>query len=99
MKVTEHIAKAKDTLFSFEILPPLKGNTIDSICETMDVLMDFNPAFVDVTYHREEFVYQDQGDGSCRLHQQARALSLWWEQAETVCCDCNDRGPPPRLPR
>ncbi len=66
MKVTEHIAKAKDTLFSFEILPPLKGNTIDSICETMDVLMDFNPAFVDVTYHREEFVYQDQGDGLLR---------------------------------
>jgi methylenetetrahydrofolate reductase (NADPH) len=63
MKVTEHIAKAKGTLFSIEILPPLKGQNINSIFETMDQLMEFSPAFVDVTYHREEYVFRDAGNG------------------------------------
>ncbi len=63
MKVTEHIAKSKSTLFTIELLPPLKGQTIESIFSTMDELMDFSPAFVDVTYHREEFVFRDAGNG------------------------------------
>lgn len=63
MKVTEHITNAKSTLFSIEILPPLKGQTINSLFETMDELMDFSPAFVDVTYHREEYVFKDAGNG------------------------------------
>jgi methylenetetrahydrofolate reductase (NADPH) len=68
MKVTEHIAKAKSTLFSIEILPPLKGETIDTLFETMDELMEFSPAFVDVTYHREEFVYRNAGNGLLEKH-------------------------------
>lgn len=63
MKVTEHIAKAKDTLFSFEILPPLKGKSIQSIFDGIDPLMEFKPPFVNVTYHREEYVYKDRGNG------------------------------------
>lgn len=63
MKVTEHIANAKSTLFSLEVLPPLKGETIDSLYDTMNALMEFSPAFVDVTYHREEFVFRDAGNG------------------------------------
>jgi methylenetetrahydrofolate reductase (NADPH) len=63
MKVTEHIARSKKTLFSIEILPPLKGQNINSIFETMDELMEFKPAFVDVTYHREEYVFRDAGNG------------------------------------
>jgi len=63
MKVTEHIAQAKDTLFSIELLPPLKGQNIDSIFNAMDELMEFSPAFVDVTYHREEYVYKDVSNG------------------------------------
>ncbi len=66
MKVTQHIAESKDTLFSFEILPPLKGSTIDSIYRTMDTLMEFAPAFIDVTYHREEFVYREEPGGLLR---------------------------------
>ena len=58
MKVTEHIKKAKKTLFSFEILPPLKGTSIQSIYDSLDPLMEFNPPFIDVTYHREEVVYK-----------------------------------------
>ncbi|MBG65963.1 MAG: methylenetetrahydrofolate reductase [NAD(P)H] [Flavobacteriales bacterium] len=63
MKVIEHIKKAKSTLFSFEILPPLKGKSINSIYESLDPLMDFKPPFIDVTYHREEYVYKKRGDG------------------------------------
>ena len=63
MKVTEHLKNAKQTLFSFEILPPLKGKSIDSIYNTLDPLMEFNPTFIDVTYHREEYVYKNREDG------------------------------------
>ena len=63
MKVTEHIKNAKKTLFSFEILPPLKGTSIDSIYNSLDPLMEFNPPFIDVTYHREEYVYKKRKDG------------------------------------
>ena len=63
MKVTEHIEQAKDTMFSFEILPPLKGQTITSIYDAMDPLMEFNPPFIDVTYHREEYVFKQQDGG------------------------------------
>ena len=63
MKVTEHIKNAKQTLFSFEILPPLKGTSIQSIYDSLDPLMEFNPPFIDVTYHREEYVYNKRKDG------------------------------------
>lgn len=63
MKVIDHINNRKSTLFSIEILPPLKGQNINSIFETMDELMEFSPAFVDVTYHREEYVFRNAGNG------------------------------------
>ena len=63
MKVTEHLKQAKDTLFSFEILPPLKGKSIQSIYDGIDPLMEFKPKFVNVTYHREEFVYKERDNG------------------------------------
>jgi methylenetetrahydrofolate reductase (NADPH) len=63
MKVTDHINKSKSTLFSFEILPPIKGKSINSIYESIDPLIDFNPSFINVTYHREEFVYKTKESG------------------------------------
>ncbi|MEO0553929.1 MAG: methylenetetrahydrofolate reductase [NAD(P)H] [Bacteroidota bacterium] len=63
MKVTEHIKKAKGTLFSFEILPPLKGENIKNLFSHIDPLMEFKPPFIDVTYHREEFVYKNRENG------------------------------------
>ena len=63
MKVTEHIKNSKRTLFSIEILPPLKGQNISSIFSTMDKLMEFCPSFVDVTYHREEYILKSDGRG------------------------------------
>ena len=64
MKVTEHIKNANgNTQFSFEILPPLKGQNIKSIFDNIDPLMEFKPPFIDVTYHREEYIYKELGDG------------------------------------
>lgn len=63
MKVTEHIKNAKNTLFSFEILPPLKGQDINSLFAAIEPLMEFNPPFIDVTYHREEFIYKVRENG------------------------------------
>lgn len=64
MKVTEHLSKANGrTLFSFEILPPLKGQTIQRIYETIDQLLEFQPSFIDVTSHREEYVFKKRENG------------------------------------
>jgi len=64
MKVTEHIAQAKNqTQFTFEILPPLKGQNIHTLFDAIDELMEFKPPFIDVTYHREEHIYKQVGNG------------------------------------
>ncbi len=64
MKVTDHIKNANGrTLFSLEILPPLKGENIRTLFDNMDPLMEFKPPFIDVTYHREEYVYKKKENG------------------------------------
>lgn len=63
MKITEHFSRTKKTLFSFEILPPLKGNDIQSLYEGIDPLMEFKPPFINVTYHREEHMYKKMPNG------------------------------------
>ena len=63
MKVTDHLQASDETLFSFEILPPLKGKSIQSIYDGIDPLMEFGPRFVNVTYHREEFIYKERENG------------------------------------
>ncbi|MBT8283095.1 MAG: methylenetetrahydrofolate reductase [NAD(P)H] [Muriicola sp.] len=61
MKVTEHIKRAKGkTLFSFEIIPPVKGRSIQELYDNIDPLMEFKPPFIDVTTSREEYVYIDK---------------------------------------
>ncbi|QEC52220.1 5,10-methylenetetrahydrofolate reductase (NAD(P)) [Anseongella ginsenosidimutans] len=63
MKVTDHLKNAKKTLFTIEILPPVKGKSIQSIYDAIDPLMEFKPAFIDVTYLREEFIYKKRENG------------------------------------
>ena len=63
MTITEILNQPNHSRFSIELLPPLKGQHIDSTYRTMDALMPFKPAFVDVTYHREEYVYREVGPG------------------------------------
>ena len=64
MKVTEYFKQANDqTLISFEVLPPLKGGQMQDIFNALDPLMEFKPPFIDVTYHREEFIYKKRKSG------------------------------------
>lgn len=63
MKITDHLKNAKSTLFSFEILPPLKGQSLKDLIEGIEPLMEFKPPFVDVTYHREEYLYKKHPNG------------------------------------
>jgi len=58
LKVIDHLKEAKRTLFSFELLPPLKGSSIQSIFDGITPLMEFDPKFINVTYHREEYLYK-----------------------------------------
>jgi len=63
MKVVDYIKNSKKTLFSLEILPPKKGDNINDLFDHLDPLMEFKPPFVDVTYHREEYVYKKMPNG------------------------------------
>jgi methylenetetrahydrofolate reductase (NADPH) len=62
-KITQYIAESQKTLFSFEILPPLKGESIQTLFKAIEPLMEFQPKFIDVTYHREEFIYKRRENG------------------------------------
>jgi methylenetetrahydrofolate reductase (NADPH) len=62
-RVVDHIKNAKSTLFSLEILPPSTGESIQKLFDNLNPLMEFKPKFIDVTYHREEFVYKKMANG------------------------------------
>lgn len=64
MNVLEKIKSAKSPLFTFELLPPLKGRSIDKIYETIECLLEFEPAYINFTSHRDEIVYKEKDDGS-----------------------------------
>ena len=64
MKVIDHINQSKGTLISFEVLPPLKGKNITSLYQHLDPLMEFNPSFINVTYHRSEHIFKKKTDGT-----------------------------------
>ncbi|WP_114777365.1 methylenetetrahydrofolate reductase [NAD(P)H] [Botryobacter ruber] len=63
MKVTDHFKNADKTLFSLEVLPPQKGESVKNLFDHIDPLMEFKPPFIDVTYHREEYVYKKRENG------------------------------------
>ncbi|MCB0659498.1 MAG: methylenetetrahydrofolate reductase [NAD(P)H] [Saprospiraceae bacterium] len=64
MKIIDYFLKAKDKTFvSFEVLPPLKGGSMNDIFNVLDPLMEFKPPFIDVTYHRQEYIYNKQPTG------------------------------------
>jgi|AntAceMinimDraft_3_1070362.scaffolds.fasta_scaffold00648_3 methylenetetrahydrofolate reductase (NADPH) len=64
--VIQHINDSKQTLFSFELLPPLKGHNFDSTQQAIDPLVEFNPSFINITYHQQEVVYENAGNGLMR---------------------------------
>lgn len=63
MKVIDLVKSRPKTIFSFEILPPLKGHGIKSLYNAIDPLMEFKPNFINVTYHREEYIYKKREKG------------------------------------
>ncbi len=64
MKVIDIINGAKKTLFTFEIIPPLKGHTIEDVYETVDTLLPYKPAYINITNHQQEIVYVENKDGT-----------------------------------
>ena len=63
MKVADILKNTDKTLISFEILPPLKGDSIEGIYRTIEPLLEFKPPYLNVTYHREELVYKKHESG------------------------------------
>jgi len=63
MTAAELVLKDKETKFSFELLPPLKGNNIDKVFHTIDALKEFNPQFINITSHREEYSFETNKQG------------------------------------
>lgn len=64
MKVAEHIDRAKDTLFSYEIVPPPRGRSIKDIIEVVEQLAPLNPPWIDVTSHSSTADFQEKLDGT-----------------------------------
>jgi len=63
MSVIEKLRNARGPLFTFELLPPLKGHSIEKIYSTIDRLVEFQPAFINFTSHRNEITYKERPDG------------------------------------
>ncbi len=63
MSVLEKIITAKSTAFSFELLPPLKGNGIETVYKTIDALREFDPKYINITTHRSELVFKENAQG------------------------------------
>ena len=63
MTIKEIITQEKKTAFSFEVLPPLKGNGTKSLFNTIDRLKEFNPKYINITNHRSEYIFREKGNG------------------------------------
>ena len=64
MTVTEYIKQNNgERGFSFEVLPPLKGNGTEALFRTIDKLAVFNPGFINITTHHSEYIYRELENG------------------------------------
>ncbi|MFR9165248.1 MAG: methylenetetrahydrofolate reductase [NAD(P)H] [Dysgonomonas sp.] len=66
MTVTELINQSNKTAFSFEILPPLKGNSIEKVYNIIDKLIEFDPKYINITTHHSEYIYKELPDGTIK---------------------------------
>jgi methylenetetrahydrofolate reductase (NADH) len=76
MKVIDHLSKAKETLISFEIIPPKRGGDIKSLLALVDDLAQYNPPFIDITSHAAEVIYEETTDGIKRKTKRKRPGTL-----------------------
>ena len=68
MKVIEFLEKANSTLFSYEIIPPTRGGSIDKIFNLVEELIPFEPPFIDLTSRSAEVYYEDADNGKTIRH-------------------------------
>ena len=68
MKISDILAASKKTYPSIEIVPPLRGITKNELLESIAPFMEFNPKYINVTSHRDEFEYREEADGSFSKH-------------------------------
>ena len=68
MKITDYIKKTNKTLFSYEIIPPFRGGSIDKVFKLVEELMPYDPPFIDLTSRSAESYYQDDGRGNLIEH-------------------------------
>ena len=66
MKILELLKNSKKTAFSFEILPPLKGNSFQKVCNIIDKLREFDPKYINITTHHSETFYYESADGGIK---------------------------------
>ncbi|MGL5919549.1 MAG: methylenetetrahydrofolate reductase, partial [Bacteroidales bacterium] len=66
MRVTDLINSSKKTAFSFEVLPPLKGNGLEKVFQTIDTLREFDPKYINITTHRSDVTYKTMENGLYR---------------------------------
>jgi len=67
MKVIEHLDKAKDTVISFEIIPPKRGGDIKALLAVLDEIIKYKPPFIDITSHAAEVIYEETPDGGYKM--------------------------------
>ena len=68
MKITDYLNNSNKTLFSYEIIPPFRGGSIDKVFKLVEELMPFDPPFIDLTSRSAESYYQDDGNGNLVEH-------------------------------
>jgi len=76
MKVIEHLAKAKEPLISFELIPPMRGGDIISLLSVLDDIVKYNPPFIDITSHSAEVVYEETPQGIKKIIKRKRPGTL-----------------------
>lgn len=64
MKVIDILNQSKGSIFSFELVPPLRGGDVQKIYDAIEPLMEFAPPFINITYHRDEEEFRERPDGS-----------------------------------
>ena len=76
MKVIDHLAKAKEPLISFELIPPMRGGDIVSLLAVLDDIVKYNPPFIDITSHSAEVVYEETSQGIRKIVKRKRPGTL-----------------------
>ena len=67
MKVTEHLAKANETLISFEIIPPKRGGDIKQLLSLLEDVVKYKPPFIDITSHAAEVIHEETRNGDMQM--------------------------------